>query len=140
MRRVLLSLLALAAVLAAPVAAHAKPAPPDPVPPALRGTPTLVADGAHRVTLRVRFDRALGRRFDGEPLATAAIGGRIASLAPVRGRAACYEARAWIARADVGRLVAVSVSVEGAAPVTVSALVAIGAARPMHARAAPRGC
>src|SRR3954470_9745073 len=75
MRRVLLSLLALAAVLAAPVAAHAKPAPPDPEPPALRGTPTLVADGAHRVTLHVRFDRALGRRFDGEPLATAAIGG-----------------------------------------------------------------
>jgi hypothetical protein len=140
MRRVLLSLLALAAVLAAPVAAHAKPAPPDPGPPALRGTPTLVAGGAHRVTLHVRFDRALGRRFDGEPLATAAIGGRIASLAPVAGRAACYEARAWIARADAGRLVAVSVSVEGAAPVTVSALVAIAAARPAHARAAPPGC
>jgi hypothetical protein len=144
MRRVLLSVLALAAVLAAPVAApvaaHAKPAPPDPVPPALRGTPALVADGAHRVTLYVRFDRALGRRFDGEPLATAAIGGRIASLAPVAGRAGCYEARAWIARAGAGRLVSVSVSVEGAAPVTVSALVAIGAARPVHGLAAPPGC
>src|SRR3954453_14662558 len=139
MRRVLLSLLAVAA-LAAPVAAHAKPAPPDPVPPALRGTPALVADGAHRVTLHVRFDRVLALRFDGEPLATAAIGGRIASLAPVAGRAGCYEARAWIAHAGAGRLVAVSVSVEGAAPVTVSALVAIGAARTAHARPAPLGC
>src|SRR4051794_39993843 len=115
MRRVLLSLLALAA-LAAPVAAHAKPAPPDPVPPALRGTPALVADGAHRVTLHVRFARVLARRFDGEPLATAAIGGRIASLAPVAGRAGCYEARAWIAHAGAGRLVAGPGSGGGAAP------------------------
>src|SRR4051794_41782357 len=97
MRRVLLSLLALAAVLAAPVAAHAKPAPPDPVPPALRGTPTLVANGAHRVTLRVRFDRALARRFDGEPLATAAIGGGVASLAPRPGPAACHGGRGRVA-------------------------------------------
>jgi hypothetical protein len=142
MRRSLVSLAALAALIAAalPAAATAHPAAPDPVAPALRGTPSLVRDGAHRVTLHLRFDRALPRRFDGEPLATAAIDGRIASLAPVPGRAACYRARAWIARADAGRLVAISVSVEGAAPVTVSAIVAIGAARPVHARAAPLGC
>src|SRR4051794_41625750 len=115
MRRVLLSLLAVAA-LAAPVAAHAKPAPPDPVPPALRGTPALVADGAHRVTLHVRFDRVLARRFDGEPLATAAIGGRIASLAPVARRAGCYQARARVAPARAGRPPAGSGSGPGAAP------------------------
>src|SRR4051812_50228669 len=102
MRRVLLSLLALAA-LAAPVAAHAKPAPPDPVPPALRGTPALVADGAHRVTLHVRFDRVLALRFDGEPLATAAIGGRIASLAPAPRRPGRYEGRGRVAPPRAGR-------------------------------------
>src|SRR4051794_41812403 len=94
MRRVLLSLLAVAA-LAAPVAAHAKPAPPDPVPPALRGTPALVADGAHRVTLHVRFDRVLARRFDGEPLATAAIGGGGAPPAPLARRPGRHAARGW---------------------------------------------
>jgi hypothetical protein len=141
MRRVLLPLLALAAVLAtAPGAAHAKPAPPDPVAPAVRGTPSIVAAGAHRVRLYVRFDRALAHRFDGEPLATAAIDGQIASLEPVPGRAACYEARAWIANAAAGRVVAVSVSAGGAPRTTVSALVAIGAPRAGHARGAPPRC
>src|SRR4051812_49537466 len=103
MRRVLLSLLALAAALAAPAAAHAKPAPPDPVAPALRGTPALVADGAHRVTLHVRFDRALARRFDGEPLATAAIGGRVAAPAPPPRPARCFQAPGWVAPPRAGR-------------------------------------
>jgi hypothetical protein len=139
MRRVLVSLLVLAA-LAAPSAAGAAPAPPDPTAPALVGTPTLVARGAHRVTLGVRFDRPLPRRFDGEPLATAAIDGRIASLAPVGRRGTCDEARAWITHAETGRLVAVSVSVAGAAPVTVSTLVAIAAPRPPHGHGALPGC
>jgi hypothetical protein len=136
MRRPLVSLAALAALIAAalPAAATAHPPAPDPVAPALRGTPALVRDGAHRVTLHVRFDRALPRRFDGEPLATAAIDGRIASLAPVAGRPGCYTAGAWIGAAERGRLVTVSVSIEGAAPATVSAVVAIRAARPRGPR------
>jgi hypothetical protein len=138
MRRVLLPLLALAAVLAAPVAARATPAPPDPAPPALRGTPVVVRTDAHRVTLHVRFDRVLPRRFDGEPLATAAIDGRIASLAPVGvRRRARYAAHAWIDRAEPGRLVSVSVSVEGAARTTFTALVAITAPRAGDAPATP---
>jgi hypothetical protein len=140
MRRVLPVLVALAALLAAPVGAPAKPAPPDPAPPALRGTPVVVAVTAHRVTLYVRFDRPLARRFDGETLATATIDGRIASLAPVAGRSACYAARAWIPHAEPGRLVPVSVTVEGAAPVTVSALVAIGRSRAGDGRGTPPGC
>src|SRR4051794_39687604 len=99
MRRLAFALLA-AAALVAPAAATAQPAPPDPAPPALRGTPYLVRADAHRVMLYVRFNRELGRRFDGEPLATATIDGRLASLAPVAGRrgtrAACYAASAWI--------------------------------------------
>jgi hypothetical protein len=143
MRRLLFALLA-AAALVAPAAATAQPAPPDPVPPAVRGTPYLVREDAHRVTLYVRFNRELGRRFDGEALATAAIDGRRASLSRVAGRrgtrAACYAASAWIERAEAGRLVAVSVSAEGAARATVSALVAIRSARPGDARGAPLRC
>jgi hypothetical protein len=141
MRR-LVSALVVAAALAAPVAAGAQPPPADPAPPALRGTPYLVREDAHHVTLYMRFDRPLARRFDGEPLATAAIDGRIASLSPVAGRrgGACYAASAWTERAQPGRLVTVSVSVEGAAPVTVSALVAIRSPRPGDARGAPLRC
>jgi hypothetical protein len=142
--RSLVFALAAALVLAAPVAAGARPSGPDPAPPALRGTPYLVRDDAHRVTLYVRFDRALAQRFDGERLATAAIDGRIASLAPVAGRrglrSACYTAGAWTERAEPGRLVTVSVSTEGAQPVTLSALVAIRAPRPGDARGAPLRC
>jgi hypothetical protein len=129
MRR-LVSALAAIAALAAPVAASAQPAPPEPAAPAVRGTPVLVRTEAHRVTLLVRFDRPLAHRFDGEPLATAAIDGRLASLSPVEDRRGCYAASAWLERAATGRLVAVSVSLEGAAPSTVSALVAIRSSRP----------
>src|SRR4051812_27107178 len=131
MRR-LVSALAAIVALAAPVAASAQPAPPEPTAPAVRGTPVLVRQDAHRVTLLVRFDRPLARRFDGEPLATAAIDGKVASLAPAGGRRSCYTAGAWLERATSGRLVAVSVSVEGAAPSTVSALVAIRPSQPLR--------
>jgi hypothetical protein len=143
MRRLLVPLVA-AAALIAPPAASAQPPPPDPAPPALRGTPYLVRDDAHRVTLYVRLDRELARRFDGEPLATAAIDGRLASLSPVAGRrahrAACYSAGAWLERAEPGRLVTVSVSVEGSPPTTLSALVAVRAPRPGDERGAPLRC
>jgi hypothetical protein len=141
MRRLALALLlAVALVAAIASAAAAQPSPPDTGAPALRGTPVLVRDAAHRVTLHVRFDRALPRRFDGEPLATAAIDGRIASLAPIARRGACYTASAWIDATEPGRLVSVSVSTEGAAPATVSALVAIRAPRPGDARGASPRC
>ena len=137
--------LATVAVLAAalPAAAGAHPATPDPsaAPPAFAATPVLLRDDAHRVTLRVRLTRPLARRYDGELLATAAIDGRIASVAGVPGRtgAYCYSARAWIDRARSGRLVAVSLLVPtpSGAPAAVSALVAVQAPR---AAAAPRGC
>jgi hypothetical protein len=103
-----------------------------------------VREDAHRVTLYLRLNRALGQRFDGEPLATAAIDGRLASLSPVAGRrglrAACYAASAWTERTDPGRLVTVSAAVDGALPATVSALVAIRPARPGDARGAPLRC
>jgi hypothetical protein len=142
MRRLVTPLVA-AAALAAPAAASAQPPPPDPAPPALRGTPYVVRDDAHRVTLYVRLSRQLGRRFDGEPLGSAAIDGRIASLAPVagrRGRTACYSAQMWLERTEPGRLVAVSVTADGAAPVTLSALVAVRAPRPGDERGAALRC
>jgi hypothetical protein len=143
MRRLVTPLVA-AAALAAPAAAGAQPAPPDPAPPALRGTPYVVRDDAHRVTLYVRLNRQLARRFDGESLGTAVIDGRLASLAPVAGRrghrAACYAAGTWLERAEPGRLVAVSVSVDGAEPTTLSALVAVRAPRPGDERGAPLRC
>jgi hypothetical protein len=46
----------------------------------------------------------------------------------------------WLERAEPGRLVAVSVLVDGAAPVTLSALVAIRAPRPGDERGAPLRC
>jgi hypothetical protein len=141
MRRLLLATVAvLAAALPAGAAEH--PAGPDPgaTPLAFAATPVLVRDDAHRVVLRLRLDRPLERRSDGELLATAAIGGRVASVAPVAGRpgAHCYSARAWIDRASPGRLVAVSVLVpsSGGSPAAVSALVAVQGRR----AAAPAGC
>jgi hypothetical protein len=142
MRRLPLVLVAAAALLA-PAAAIAQPPPPDRAPAVLRGTPYLVRGDAHRVTVYVRLSRELGRRFDGEALGSATIDGRIASLAPVAGRSgrptACYSAQMWLARAEPGRLVAVSVTADGAPPVTRSALVAVRAPRP-GARGAPLRC
>jgi hypothetical protein len=134
MRRLLL---ATAAVLAAapPAGAAAQPAGPDPgaAPPAFAATPVLVADDAHRVTLRLRLTRPLARRYDGELLASAAIDGRVASVAEIAGRRAahCYSARAWIDHARPGRLVAVSLLVpsSGGSPAAISALVAVQAPR-----------
>ena len=144
MRRLVLPLLALAA-LAAPDTAAAQPAPPEAAAPALLGTPYVVREDAHRVTLYLRVDRPLAQRFDGEPLATAVIDDRLASPAPVAGRrpraaARCYAARAWIDSARPGRLVAVALLVEGAHPATVSALVALRAPRAGDGRGAPLGC
>jgi len=143
MRR-LLPLLVAAAVVLAPAAAIGRPPPHDPAPIALRGTPYLVRDDAHRVTLYVRLTHELGQRFDGEPLGSAAIDGRITSLAPLAGRhrrrTACYSAGMWLARAEPGRLVGVSVLVDGAPPVTLSALVAVRAPRPGDGRGAPLHC
>jgi hypothetical protein len=143
MRRLLVLLVAAAAPVV-PAAAIAQPPPPDRAPAALRGTPYLVRADAHRVTLYVRLDRDLGRRFDGEPLGSAAIDGRIASLAPVAGRrgprAACYSAGMWLERTEPGQLVGVAVLVDGATPVTLSALVAIRAPRPGDERGAPLRC
>jgi hypothetical protein len=142
MRRLLLATVALLAA-ALPAVAGARPPTPDPggPPPAFAATPILVRDDAHRVTLRVRLTRPLERRYDGELLASAAIDGRIASVAPVAGgpRAYCYSARAWIDRARPGRLVAVSllVPMPSGAPAAVSALVAVRAHQPA---AGPAGC
>ena len=145
MRRAMLFLSVLAALPAAapPGAAIAQPAPPDarrPPPPELVGAPSLVRVGAHRVVLRVRLARPLERRFDGELRASAAIDGRVTSLAPVAGRrgAYCYPARAWVDRARPQRLVAVTVALDGGG--AVSALVAIGTPRPADGPAAPPGC
>jgi hypothetical protein len=142
MRRLLLATVALLAG-ALPAAAGARPPTPDPgeAPPAFAATPVLVRDDAHRVTLRVRLTRPLERRYDGELLATAAIDGRLASVAPIgrRRRAYCYSARAWIDRARPGRVVAVSLLVPMASgtPAAVSALVAVQA---RQRATGPRGC
>src|SRR4051795_8726249 len=117
MRRPVLALAAVCAVLslALPAAAPAQPVPPTPNAPvpALRGTPYLVTSGAGRVTLYVRLDRPLVRRFDGELAATALVDGRVASLFAVGGRrragAACYAARLRARPARPGRLFALSV-------------------------------
>ena len=133
---------ALAALAGGPGAALAQPAPPEPAPPALRGTPYVVRDGAGRVRLYVRLDRALGRRFDGELRAAAVIGGRFSSLAPVAGRrgAPCYTAGVRLDRSPPGGLVAVAVVIDGPPPATLSALLALRAARPGDERGAPLGC
>ena len=142
MRRLLLATVAVLAA-ALPAAAGAHPATPDPgaAPPAFVVTPVLVRDDGHRVTLRLRLTRALERRYDGELLASAAIDGRIASVAPIPGRAGayCYSARAWIDRARPGRLVAVSLLVpsSGDSPAAVSALVAV---QPPRGAGGPPGC
>jgi hypothetical protein len=66
MWRPILVLSALAALLLPGVATAGPPAP-EPAAPALAGTPSLVRSGAQRVSLHLRLDRRIPRRFDGEP-------------------------------------------------------------------------
>jgi hypothetical protein len=128
-----------------PAAAGAQPPAPDPTgAPALLGTPYLVREAPGRLTVRLRLDRAVPSRFDGELRATAVVDGRIASLQPVAGRrgaqAHCYAASA-AARSDrLGRLVAVSVVLDGPPPTGVTALVEVRAPRAGDARGAPLRC
>jgi hypothetical protein len=144
MRRLPLSFLVLA-VLALPAAAVAQPPGPEPSGPAvLRGSPYLVRDGDGRVTVGLRLDRAIARRFDGELLATAVVDGRFASLRSVarrRGaRAHCYAASVVPASDRLGRLVTVSVLLGDPPETAVSALVAVREPRPGDARGAPLRC
>jgi hypothetical protein len=144
MWRLPLSLLVLG-VIALPAAASAQPPGPEPPgAPALRGAPYLVREADGRVTLRLRLDRPIARRFDGELLATAVVDGRLASLRPVAGRrgtrASCYAASALPASDARGRLVAVSVLLGDPPATAVSALVAVRDPRPGDARGAPLRC
>jgi hypothetical protein len=128
-----------------PAVAAAQPPAPDPTaPPVLRGAPYLVREAPGRLTVWLRLGRPVDRRFDGELRATAVIDGEIASLQPVVGRrgarAHCYAARA-AARSDrVGRLVAVSVVLDGPPATAVTALVEVRAPRAGDARGAPLRC
>jgi hypothetical protein len=129
-------LVALAAALLLPGAAAAAPPAPEPAAPALVGTPDLVRTGDDRVSVRLRLDRPLARRFDGELLARIAVDGRFASLAVVPGRSgrrgACYAAALVPRRLALGRLYTVTLFVDGAEPVTT--LLALRAPRPGEAR------
>jgi hypothetical protein len=129
-------LLAALAALVVPGAAAAAPPAPEPAAPALVATPQLVRVSADRVALRLRLDRPLARRFDGELLARVAVDGRFASLAavPTRSarRGACYSAALVPRRVHLGRLYTVTLLVDGGQPVTT--LVALRAPRPGDAR------
>jgi hypothetical protein len=129
-------LLAALAALVGPGAAAAAPPAPEPAAPALVATPQLVRVSADRVALRLRLDRPLARRFDGELLARVAVDGRFASLAAVPARSArrgaCYSAALVPRRVDLGRLYTVTLLVDGGQPVTT--LVALRAPRPGDAR------
>ena len=117
-----------------PAAVGAQPSAPDPVgPPALLGPPYLVREAPGRLTVRLRLDRPVARRFDGQ----------IASLQPVagrRGRIHCYAASAAAKSDRLGRLVAVSVVLDGPPQTAVTALVAVRAPRAGDARGAPLRC
>jgi hypothetical protein len=134
--------LAAQAALVLPAVAAAGPPAPEPAGPALIGTPYLVRADAQRVTLYLRLDRPLRRRFDGELRATATIDGRFSSLAPVPGRraarGACYSATVVPRRVEPGRLYAAVLLVDGAGPVTT--LTALRSPRAGDARGAPLGC
>jgi hypothetical protein len=141
MWRPILVLTALAALLVPGVAAAGPPAP-EPATPMPAGTPYLVRADAQRVSLYLRLDRRLARRFDGELLARVTVDGRYSSLAAVPGRrgrrGACYSASLAPGRVGLGRLYTVVLLVDGAEPVTT--LVALRAPRPGDARGAPLGC
>jgi len=94
------------------------------------------------VSLYLRLDRRLARRFDGELLARVTVDGRFSSLAPVPGRrgrrTACYSATLVPRRVELGRLYTVTLLVDGAEPVTT--LVPLRAPRAGDERGAPLGC
>jgi hypothetical protein len=137
MRRLVLPLPLLAALATlAAVAPHAdaKPAPAPPGPPVLRGPASVAVAGPGRLTLTVRLDRPVERRFDGELRATAVVDGRIGSLQPLArrraGPGACYTATV-VSRSDrPGRVVAASIVLDGPPPTAVTTLVAVRATRP----------
>jgi hypothetical protein len=141
MWRPVLALAALAA-LTLPAAAGAAPPPPEPSAPALAGPPQLVRTGPERLTLYLRLDRPVARRFDGELLATAIVDRRFSSLTALRGRrvrrSACYSASVAPVRTDVGRVATTVLLVDGAEPVTT--LLAVRAPRRGDDRGAPLGC
>ena len=143
----LLLALGVAAVCAAllPAAAGAQPPAPDPTgAPVLLGPPYLVREAPGRLTVRLRLDRAVASRFDGELRATAVVDGRIASLQPVAGRrgtrAHCYAASAAAKSDRLGRLVALSFVLDGPPQTGVTALVAVRAPRAGDAAGAPLRC
>src|SRR5919107_4122096 len=131
-----LPVLAVLAALLLPGAAAAAPPAPEPAAPALAGTPDLVRTGDDRVSVRLRLDRPLARRFDGELLARIVVDGRVASLAAVPSRSGrggrCYTAALVPRRLALGRLYTVTLLVDGAEPVTT--LVALRAPRPGDTR------
>jgi hypothetical protein len=147
MRRLAVPLLLLAALATlAAVAPHAnaKPAPAPPGPPVLRGPASVAVAAPGRLTLTVRLARPVERRFDGELRATAVVDGRIGSLQPLArrraGSGACYTA-AVASRSDrPGRVVSVSIVLDGPPPTAVTTLVAVRAARPDDGRGAPSRC
>ena len=134
MRRLVLPLLVLAGLAAVtPVAGAQPPAPEPPEPPVLRGPASVAVAGSGRLILTVRLARPVERRFDGELRATAVVDGRIASLQPLARprarRGACYTATV-AARSDrPGRVVAVSIVLDGPPPTAVTTLVAVHTAR-----------
>ncbi|MEA2290335.1 MAG: hypothetical protein QOD55_2332 [Solirubrobacteraceae bacterium] len=144
MRR-LASLVLAAAALAAPAAA-AQPPPADPSTPTFAGRPYLVREDATRLTLYLRVERELARRFDGELRATAEVGGRRSSLGAVDGvrpATACYAATVRTGGADTprpGSRHTVALVLDGEPVVSVTARARVRAPREGDARGAPLGC
>jgi len=134
---------AAATMLSAAAAAHPPAADPA-APPVLRGAPYLVREAPGRLTVWLRLDRTIAHRFDGELRASAVIDGQIASLRPVAGRRAersdCYAASAAATNVRTGRLVTVSVLLDGPPQTAVTTLVAVRGPRPGDTRGAPLRC
>ncbi|MEY2534201.1 MAG: hypothetical protein QOF29_2111 [bacterium] len=135
-----------AAALAAPAAAAAQPPPADPSTPTFAGRPYLVREDATRLTLYLRVERELARRFDGELRATAEVDGRRASLAAVDGvrpGSACYTATVRTGGAEAprpGSRHTVALVLDGEPVVSVTARARVRAPREGDARGAPLGC